>query len=236
MRNRKGTHVGVVISFVMFITFLAFLNPLLVEPLINKESKRNVLDNLKTRIIENVSQDLSISSLNINNNKGSKCVSLQNFFTNTNFGLNVISKNSADTKQATYLNSNDLAIDRASSSDVFFRIYYSKEFPNLTANSGCATIPQNDYVTSSITNQKYASTAKIKDLINEYNSNYQAVKSGFGLLSGDEFGLSFQYSDQTKISTNESIISVNIYSNEIPVQYLDSNGNILLGTITVKVW
>ncbi len=234
--DKKGTHVGVVISFIMFVMFLLFLYTLLLNPIFNKESKDVALDNLKTLLIENLSDNLTTTSVNIDQNDGNKCISLQNFFTATGLEDKLNVRNSIDSTQSAYTQSNNLVIDRNTHNDVFFRIYSSKNFNQLTSKSGCKQINEGQYSIGLLSTEKLISPSKVKTLVDNYKSNYYGVESNFGILAGDEFSFTFIYANKTVISPPERNITTSIYSREIPVRYFDSNANVSFGTLRIKVW
>ncbi|MBI2044400.1 hypothetical protein HYT24_03485 [Candidatus Pacearchaeota archaeon] len=234
--NKKGTHVGVVISFAMFVIFLLFLYAFLINPVMNKESKEIVLENLKAKIIENVSEELTTASVYIKNNNGNSCIRLQNFFTITGFGTQLIARNAADAKESAYTQSNDLVIDRASNNNVYFKIYYLDWFNSLTNQNGCHQIKEEEYSMGLVNKEKLVSLQKVSDLIKIYEANYFLTKDNFSVTSGNEFNFMLIYANKSTASPKERNVTTSVYAAEIPVQYFDSNANISFGTIRVKVW
>ncbi|MBI5803434.1 hypothetical protein HY448_01995, partial [Candidatus Pacearchaeota archaeon] len=222
--NKRGTHVGFVISFVMFVTFLLFLNTFLISPTISKESKKNAIEELKIKIIENVSQEVKSTSLKLNHNTGNKCVKLENFLPLTGFGNNLVAKDPQGNRQDTYVDGNYLEIDRVSSEIVFFNVYYSRGFANLSSKSGCAAINQGQYVLGSVSKQKHVSKNKVNELLNYYNLDYEAVKNSLSISDEDEFSFSFEDKNRTVASTKKQNLTINVYALEIPVQYFENNG------------
>ncbi|KKL09843.1 hypothetical protein LCGC14_2561830, partial [marine sediment metagenome] len=83
-KNRKGSHVGVVLSFMIFIAFLIFLYPLLIKPAIEaNKSNQYLLDDLKTKLTEEVSAELTVSSVEANIGTNQNCIELNNFISIT---------------------------------------------------------------------------------------------------------------------------------------------------------
>ena len=77
--NKKGTHVEVIISFVIFITFVVFLFVASKPAIIKQEDKTNLLDNLEYKILEKeISADVKVISVTISSVTGN-CVNLGNF-------------------------------------------------------------------------------------------------------------------------------------------------------------
>jgi len=74
------------------------------------------------------------------------------------------------------------------------------------------------------------------EFIDEYEDRYESIKDELKIPPGSEFGFSLIYSNQTRIGTEQKEISTNIYSEEIPVQYVDRQANINSGFINILVW
>ena len=93
-KNHKGSHVGVVLSFIIFVSFLIFLYPLLIKPVIDSnKGNQYLLDDLKTKLTEEISAELTVSSVEANTGTDQNCIELENFISNTGINSNVIVKN-----------------------------------------------------------------------------------------------------------------------------------------------
>ena len=53
---------------------------------------------------------------------------------------------------------------------------------------------------------------------------------------GNDFSFNFTYNNGTNIGTVKQIPQVNVYAEEIPVQYVGKEANLEPGSITIKVW
>lgn len=233
MKKRGSTHVGVVLSFVIFVVFLVFLYSALIEPTINQNDKNYLLENLRIKLIENVSGELTSITIDLSNNPNQNCIELGNFITKIEINSNIISKNKNILQS--YVNGNNLRIVRESN-ETFFKIYYSKEFSVLTSGGeNCDIISENNYLIGLVRTDKYVFETKIISLINEYKNNYETLKGELKIPIGSDFNFGFTYNNKTSIIT-EKDISTNIYAVEIPVQYVDKESNILLGSINIKIW
>lgn len=61
---KKGSHVGMMISFVIFVTFLVFLYSIL-QPVIKiRQNKELVLDSLKTELVNMLDSPTSVTEIN----------------------------------------------------------------------------------------------------------------------------------------------------------------------------
>ena len=236
-KNRKGSHVGVVLSFIIFITFLIFLYPLLIKPLIEtNKGSQYLLDDLEANINQEVSAELTISSIEVNEGINQNCIELQNFINATEINSNIIVKNHRGLIQQGDVSGNSLIINRNDNNDVFFKVSYSNEFKVLNdITSNCKLIQENDYKIGLIRTEKYVFETKIINLTKEYESNYESLKKRLELPARNEFDFSFIYDDKTSIGTKKEV-STSIYAEEIPVQYVNKKGDILLGDLNIRVW
>jgi len=236
-KNRKGSHVGVVLSFIIFITFLLFLYPLLIKPVIEtNKANQYLLDDLKAKLTEEVSAELTISSVEANIGTNQNCIELNNFISTAEISSNIIVKNHAGVIQQGSVSGNNLRINRGNNNDVFFKVSHSKEFevlndPIIT----CKIIQENNYEIGLIRTEKYIFETKIINLTKEYKNNYESLKTILGVPAGNEFDFSFIYDNKTSIGTKKEV-STSIYAEEIPVQYVNKKGYILSGNINIRVW
>jgi len=82
MKNKRGSHIGFAIAFMLFISFVIFLFVILEPAGKVEDGKELLLNYLKEDIIENVSSELKIISVKIND--GKSCVD-ENMLGVTNF-------------------------------------------------------------------------------------------------------------------------------------------------------
>jgi hypothetical protein len=233
MKKRGGTHVGIVLSFVIFVVFLVFLYSILVEPTITQNDKKYLLENLKIKLIENISAELITSTINIQT-APQNCVRLENLI--DDFGINskIIVKNKLGNNQVSYVLGDDLEISRDSNDKTFFKIYYSEEFSGIS-NVGETPCNKRNHEKGLTRTDKYIFETKIINLINIYKNDYETLKGKLEIPFGSDFNFGFKYNNQTLLITEKNV-STNVYAVEIPVQYIDNESNILLGFINIKVW
>lgn len=239
--NKRGSHVGVVLSFVIFVTFLIFVYSIMQPATRIQKDKESLLDYLRIELIERFSANLTSVTITINGDIPNKCIKLKNLTEETGIDSRLIVKNeSGDISQANISESDnrDLLIDRVAD-EKFFRLYHSEEFDELgEVITSCRSLQkeEGDYMVGLIRKDKYIFEKKIIELINEYETDYENLKDDLNVAPGTEFGFSFTYNNETMIGTGGKKISTNVYSKEIPIQYIDENKNILSGFITINVW
>jgi len=238
MGNKRGSHVGMILSFVIFITFIVFLYTI-IRPVINVEGdKRATLEYLEYEIIKNVSANFTSTSVQITGtNPVENCITIQNLFLSPQLIPPYIKiKNEEGILQEGKSSFSNLRIERNNAEDTFFKIYHSPEFPILEEANNCTMISEEEYQHSVIKVDRYIFIENVENLKDYYETNYEELREEFKISPGDEFWFSFIESNGTEIKPEQEIVSTNIYADEIPVQYIDENINIQSGFINIKVW
>ncbi len=239
--KKRGSHVGIVLSFVIFITFLLFLYTI-VEPSIKTQTgKEALLDYLKIELIERFSANLTSSSVTIEKELPKSCIELKDLITELNIVPIIIVKDKSEKIFSNRIFGDNLQIDREGDNDVFFfKIYNSEEFEEGIGGtfSSCKLYDkdQGQYTIGLVRTDEYIFDTKVIELIDEYENDYEGLKNELKIPLGSEFGFGLIYSDERKIGTEGQNISTDIYAKEIPVQYVNTDANISLGFINIQVW
>ena len=235
MRKKQGgTHVGFVLSFVIFITFLIFLYSILIEPTKANQNKESLLENFKINLIENTSLKLRISSIAITDDSPQNCVRLEGLVPDLNLSSRIIVKNELNQIQESYVLGNDLEIVRSNSNDDFFKIYYSEEFEELSSIGGSNCVTKT-YKKGLVKVNEYVFEPNVINLISIYGNDYENLKVRLGIPSDSDFGFGFTYNNDTMI-TAEKEVTTNVYVEDVQVQYFDKNANVLLGILNIRIW
>ena len=235
--EKTGSHVGVVLSFVIFITFIIFLY-VIIQPTIKQGGKQNFIEHIKGEIIERISTDLT--SISVTMNAGPQtCVELRDFFTITEISDRVIVKNDAGSVLNALKNGNSLFVPK-NSNDFFIKIHESEEFDVIADGTinPCQPLSEGSsgYTIGLVKTNKQIFETKIIKLISDYKNDYETLKEMLGVAPGDEFGFSFTYSNENIIKTEEKNISVSVYVSEIPIQYISKNAAREQGSLNIKAW
>lgn len=246
-KNRRGSHVGMIISFAVFITFVVFLYTV-IRPAVNVgANEKATLDYLKTKITENISSNFTTAGVQIDSdeNPHQNCVTLENFFVLLSEQIpppyRVIVKNETGSIQPSYLialDSGNLLINRNNRNNLFFKVYSAPEFNGLAVNISvhCSSSIQY-YTISSVTVNNYIFEKDVYAFMNYYNNSYNQLKIDLKVPEANEFGFDFTAGNGTKLSIGESSgVSGGVYAEEIPIQYIDNNANIQSGFINIRLW
>ena len=239
--KKKGSHIGIILSFVIFVIFLTFLYSTM-EPLIKvKEDKEFMLEYLEVALIEKLNTNLATLTITINESVSQDCVVLDSLI-ETGKGLNsrIIVKDYYRNIIPSYISeasNSDLIVDRNSSGNTFLKIYCSEEFEILNEKSvaGCKLLETN-YQIKLLKSSKYISKTKVADLKDDYLNKYENLKEELNVPEASDFGFGFIYNNGTVIETENKNVSRSVYAEEVPVRYIDSEANILSGYMKIKIW
>lgn len=227
-RDKKGSHVEIIISFIIFVTFVIFLLSMLMPTVTTKKDKENAFEGIELKIMDKISSNVTVITVNLDN--GDDCVNLANIIDDLGIGDNIIVKDYSGENVDTYSDGDSLRIDPTIASDTFFKIYYSEEFDSLDSNSGCSEM---GYTLGLTKVKRYVHEEKILDLI---DADHATLEQEFNIPESIEFGYGIILSNGTIFETNNQDVQTNIYIKETPIEYIDTEGNILEGYLRTKVW
>lgn len=238
--GKKGSHVGVMISFNLFILFLLSIFLIISPALRGREYKQPVLDALEEKILENVSIESNLFLIEIAegyDSGGKGCIEVPEGG-GLEFSSGAVVKDVFGERIASSLGESFLRI-AWTGDNRFFKIYSSPgEFDSFSPGlSDCDFLEGGDFSIKFVKLEKYPFEPNILKLSEAYDSSYEGLKEELGLSIEDEFGFSFTNS-RGGVSSESGIppMSKDIYSKEIPIIYADSNSTLLVGTMRLKVW
>jgi len=218
--NKKGSHVGIIASFGLFVLFLIVL-AFIFEPVFKSQKDKNLLlESLESKLKEEFSSNLTTA---IVSPTGVSCLIIANLDIDVEDGLDAIVKDSDNTVINSQYSGNDLIIESTISTPLW--VYYSESnfTDTSTTGSGCET-PE----VKSVRMEKKVFEEKITNGIN----NYEALKTNVSY----NFGFSFEFANGISINTPERDIATEVYSKEIPIQYINKDADTLSGKLTIRVW
>ena len=234
---KKGSHVGFVISFVLFVTFIIFVYLILSSRVDFGQEKTNSLSYVKAEIIDRVSENLTSVSMAIGQQNPQPCVQLTDFFLKTGLGDRFVVRSDSGIVLQSGKSGNDLFIER--NNNLFFRVYDSDEFSVAGgALSGCQPLNEGSqgYTLGISRDSKEVFEAKVLELLVNYTGDYEALKRDMKISSGDEFGFRFTYSNGTEIKTPEKNVTINVYVDRTAIQYIKADAAMESGFIDAIVW
>ncbi|MFC1710831.1 hypothetical protein ACFLZJ_01600 [Nanoarchaeota archaeon] len=253
MANKKASHVGLVLSFVIFLAFLLFMYPLIEPALKIKGDKEYLLDYLEIKLIEQFFAGSTIGmafSYSEDNLIGSDCVKIQNPTIpelEQIFGEGVLTEDlRVEDDQGHVLgykiSGNGLIVELyepPTSPDLLLKFLYS-EFLDpspQTDEGGCTPLVDISGAFGLVKREKWIYESKILEMIDLYATSYDGVKTEIlDISEGDDFGFDLKYADTTTIGTEETIASTSIYVREVPIYYSAVDGGIKSGAIILRAW
>lgn len=235
MKNKKGTHVGMILSFLVFVTFLAFLYSV-TQPLTQvKRDKLDLIEYLEVELLKEFSEDLSTITINLT---VENCISISNIDSEL-LGMAAVVKDDNENIINSSMEGEIIKVD-TTDQDIL-KFYYSNEFKSGSYTGSCDLLEEGeDYSIRLFRIKKEIFKSKIIKLLGDLESGletYENLKERLGVPFGDEFGFTFKDSNKEPIAgTEEKEVSTNIYVHEIPIQYIDNEANINPGFLSIRVW
>lgn len=238
--NKKGTHVGMILSFLIFVTFLAFLYSITQPATKTKQDKLDLMSYLETELMNTFSDDL-ITIIIDNSEEG--CLKFE--WTEDLGGLGAIAKKVTDSGGAEVEEQISSFADDEGSTTIEgiegkIKFYYSNQFEKEQEEYCDNPIIAKNYEISLFRTTQGVFESKIKNISEEIGKSrgyYGQLKEKLGMAFDDEFGFSLMDENRNPIAgTEEKEVNADIYSEEIPIQYLDEEANIKPGFLVVKVW
>ncbi len=240
LKNKKGSHVGVVISFVIFILFVVFISVVLL-PATEVKNKQNVIDYLEVELIDLVSSDITSASVKISKQNPNDCVQLTDFLSKTAIASKfLVLDEDRELVDADISSSDtgDLLINRGG--DIFFKVLESDDFSEAEIGNPASCQPLNEgdggYILGLVKTNKKIFEGNVMNLIEDYNTDYETLKESLKIGPGNNFGFSFTYGNGTTISATEKNISVNVYVQEIPIFYINKEADTEAGSLNIRAW
>ncbi|MCA9487516.1 MAG: hypothetical protein KC516_00990 [Nanoarchaeota archaeon] len=233
MKNKKGTHVGIILSFVIFIGFLVFAAYSLKIPTKTEDIKLNSLESMKINVLNEVS--LETSSIFIEELSSASC----GVFTEENYGIepmNFSVKNSEGQFVASYRESlSGRVYFEKNIEPGFYKIIYSSRKLNYMQASDELDSCEEVNVETVLT-KKQVVEEKIIEMIQEYQNDYVSLKSRLNVAPDNEFGVQFSYSNGTTIGQSPDDKRTDIFIKKFQVVYLNENAEKETGDFTISIW
>lgn len=236
--NKKGSHVGMILSFVIFITFLIFIYTTLQPTIKTNREKQVILDNIKEELMEKITGNLTTVTLRIipTGQPTEDCVRFSDISEVTGLGYSLAKEVSGE-MIASKRESGEIKIswDRSPKS---VKIFYSEQ--NLTGpvfGSGtCKNLETygTDY-TLNINRDQQVLETKIKNLFDQYKSDHESLREEFGIPADSDFAISTVINGET-FGGEAPVSNIDVFSEEVVFQYLNKTAEMNTGKIRISVW
>ena len=233
IKYKNGSHVGIMISFAIFILFIFFVY-MIIKPAFSFKDKQNILTNLKRDLVEKASAELITLSVSIPESPR-VCTRLNNFFSENLQNRKLIAKTDSGEIFVLRNNPENNNLQVLNNYNSFFRIYGSEEFEQIPAENP-GQCPDSNYEMGNLKKEKVIFEKKILFLIQKYESDYNNLKNELEISSKNDFSFEFVYANKTKVSTKETNITGSVFAEKIPVIYITKNASIEAGNLFIKIW
>lgn len=238
MLDKRGSHIGIVLSFILFITSILFLILLLSPMIKTNQSKQFILDGIKLGVLEDVEEEVMTFSINIDGTVNKDCIKFNNIVGSIEelTDLNRLVIKNGSEKLAYNVNGNLLSIRTGINFNGMLKFYQSDESDGPSGDVGTDCTPDPGYTIEYITSKEYSTESKIINLFERYETGYETLKQELGIPEDVDFSVGFRYDNGTLIGGGGEELPTDIYVKEFAMQYLDSNANINTGFLIIKVW
>lgn len=231
-KNKKaGTHVGVILSFVIFVSFLIFMMFIIQPPTKETETKTSALEILKTNLEKEISVDTTIVFIN-NQASTSDCIYIEESSLDLESVNSSVKKANEEIIESKRENGN--LYFKNSLTNNFFKIIYSPE--NLYSIELVDITSCEIAEIKSVVKKQEAFESKIKEILNFYETNYTELKETMNLAHDEEFSIQFEYSNGTTLGQNSTGRKTDVFSNKFQIVYLDEYSDINIGNFIVSIW
>ncbi len=247
-RKKGASHLGFILSFVIFITFLLFVYSTLEPALKIRASKQPILDLLRFSLVDEfVIEDFTTMTIDItfDLDTSKECMKItggeiHNIYSS---GQELTIKDGEDNLLGYKDSGGNLVVSPLPVNNLL-KIYYASELgkgsPDYTGGSGCGlnNIGQSEYdVGQIVEGQTKIFLSGISNLITQYETEYEPLKTELGIPDGSDFTFSFELASGTIIEpAGVTIPNTDVYATTFPVEYLDENADSKIGFMTIKVW
>ena len=253
MDRNGSTHLGFILSFVIFIMFVVFMFSA-IEPFLKTEaSKQSLLDLLRFSLVDDFKvEDLVVLTISIdaddigNNNKDCLNINRGTLSDLSDKDDLIIKDKSGNVLNYEFQgggNSMWIGPNMNLNEDVLLKIYHAGTLGNSQGDpgQGCEPVDDSNVILGSLVEENgQILQSNILALKDKYELDCgETIKTELGIPEGNEFTFSF------KLSTGEIIEpeicggiipDTSVYATTFPVQYLDNDANYQIGFLTIKVW
>ena len=229
MKNKKATHIGVILSFVIFTTFIIFMVVVLKPTSGVKNTERATIELLKNNVENFASSE--IISIILSRQAAGKCF----IFDETGWGLeglNYAIRNQDNVNIKSERVGKVLYLTEYVDNEIY-KLDYSSE--PLTHDFSSTPGKCKDLNNFSIRKTENIFETKINELILKQATNYSGLKSDFNMPSEKDFGIIFEFENSTMIGPPLPEQKKSTYVKRFQIIYLDTYANEKSGFFTIYV-
>jgi len=228
-KNKKGSHVGVVLSFTIFVVFLIFLFSALQPALKTERDKTSTLTYIKDKVIEMSSDNLTIKNIKYTVSSALQvdCIEISD-----DSGEKALVKR--DGSIVPYSKTGEVVtIYNLIIGDNFFKVYYSNSIDEQVKSGSCSN-PGVVEEAAFVDKRNIIFISKFTELSEK---DYDLLKQTFGIGEESDFEFTLLDAEKNPITSEKEVdIKTNVYVDNFPILYSDNKGELKSGFINIKVW
>lgn len=238
--NKRGSHVGMVLSFVIFITFIFFFYVVFEPSLKSSNEKEIILDNIEVKMKDNLESSLGILTVSGKDKIDKKCIeiNLDNYFGDYDFFVIKLE----DGSLVDYFPSGDSLIKTKWDSKINrVKVYGSENLEQEEEDDlkckDSIIINSNDFNIDYLENEYFDKT-KIIEAINHYDEDYDNFINEFE-IGYNNFEFSFEDSSGEVFEPERETYKpsmTDVYARNLPIVYFDEDATIQSGRLNLKIW
>lgn len=242
--DKRGSHVGMILSFVMFVTAILFLYEIMNPLSKSDEEKEKLIEQLKMSLEKPLKINLTTVTLSVETviPPPKNCISFESDIFKIDSNLtNHLVKNISGKIIKSKIKGDEIQIEKAETIKIYFMEGIDRNI--LDADGKCQELKypdqQNKDFVFTLSKNKVYSESKINEFIENLSSNeefYHETKESFFLPSNSEFNLIFRYTNNSLIGEEKNITNTNVFVEEYPITYINSSADINSGFLSVFVW
>ncbi len=237
IKQKRGVgHVEVIISFLIFVSFVFFLM-IIFTPFGRSSVSQSNLDVIERKIMKVITINLTKTSLILNSsvdflNPGD-CVSVR-------FPLpdNVLMKDSNKNIVEAYRKGDYLYFKYTG--DRFYKVYSSPELKEFSDNVGqnCKNLAPQDYSRGITRIQEVVSSSKLENFFHEYSENYPQVKEDFGINT--DFNIFIRDISDNILNNfmgeRHKPKGVSVAAKDVGIGILDEKATLTIAMMNIQTW
>jgi hypothetical protein len=234
IKTKKGVsgHIELIISFLIFITFVAFLL-IFVNPIKKTNTNTHYIDMTESAIMENITTNLTTFSV-VLPSSASQCFCIPYNLPRPDAKL-IVKDEEGNFISAT----SALANICIGAGNRFHKVYFSEEF----AESGVAcdpltnTLAAGTYNLGVLNDYKKVSNKSLYSLNNSYNEDYGKLKTelaitwDFNIIVNSTLNGEYLVYGKTQEPKNSEVMA-----REIPIEVINESGGFIPAIMSLQVW
>jgi hypothetical protein len=236
LNKKKGSHIGFVLSFIIFILSITYIYSILKPVAITSLKETYYFENLKENLISHSSEKVTTFTIIVDNNKKKNRIKLNEIINKINNSEFIIK----DQNELVYnysISGQNIFIYIENQAKFLLKFSYSNALGNSQGNTGTGSVTVKDYSIKRIQSNIYFHEEIIRNILKKYDQNYDNLKKELNISKEIEFDLKFLLNNNSLIKTEKNILhSKNIYVRTIPIEYIDNQANIKIGYLEISIW